>query len=65
MDPGVYALLSALGFNGVIFAVLTLLFLIYRQYRSKHIFSTNPNIIPKNAIYSESDTTLKTLLRHV
>lgn len=65
MDAGLYALVSALGVNIIIFSILFMLFLVYRKFRSKHVISDDPKLIPKNAIYSESDTPLKALFTNV
>ncbi|CAG9318134.1 unnamed protein product [Blepharisma stoltei] len=65
MDPILSGLISAFGFNILIFCILFALFLVYKRFRSKHITSRNPKIIPKNAIFSESDTPLETLFINV
>ncbi|CAG9318135.1 TMEM63A_5 [Blepharisma stoltei] len=65
MDPILYALISAFAANILIFGILFALFLVFRTFRSKHIFSDNPKIIPKNAIFSESDTPLMLLFKSV
>lgn len=63
MDSAVFALLTTC-ISGVLWFTLCVVSRVFlRKYTTKHIESDESNYIPKNALFSEADTPLMTLIK--